>query len=749
MIHRPHRLVLAVVLSMAFLGATAAPPAVAGEFTISACQADRGNFSTGAFDDFATRGMRWKRACNPQGPGLRGLLTGNVVRSGRIARGARSVFVLNAPPGTVISRYRWSGHAQRRDCRFALQLYAERPGAAAVPIKNVPANRRCPKAKRAQAAGWPRPRSYDVGGATRIVQRVVCVGAPSRRFCSARGANFIRTFTAQATVIDNSGPAVSVIPDNPFTRGEWVSGRQAVAYDASDNAGVRAAHAAISGRRAGPGATRGCNYAQRVPCANGPGQIVIERGDLSEGTQALAVTAEDAAGNAGTSPSTTVRIDHTPPGAVSVGIDGGDGWRNRNDFDIAWPNAPEGDRAPIASAHYRLCPAGGGECHSGNRAGLEINRLDDLTVPSSGEWDLRLWRGDAAGNSEPANASVPVRLRFDPEPPTLGFEQSAATDPTLLSVLVEDRVSGLAGGAIEISQQGSGTWQALATGQEGTRLVTRVDDASLPPGTYALRASARDHAGNVSITDRRLDGQPMIVTLPLRVQTIIEAGAADSRRVRRTVGRRGHRRKVWRKVPVLRPTVRAAFGRQMRLAGRLTNRDGNPIGGASILVYSHTPPAGEQLVATVTTDARGRFAYTARATSTRTLRFVHPGSPTVLPAQDTVEVETRGASSLRVDKRRTLNGGAVVFSGRVPGRPLPNAGKLVEIQVLLSKGWQTFRTPRTDAAGRWSQRYRFQNTCGVERFRFRARVPAEAGHPFATGASRTISIKVRGRPCPS
>ena len=195
--------------------------------------------------------------------------------------------------------------------------------------------------------------------------------------------------------------------------------------------------------------------------------------------------------------------------------------------------------------------------------------------------------------------------------------------------------------------------------------------------------------------------------------------------------------------------MRAAFGRQMRLAGRLTNRDGNPIGGASIHVYSHTPPAGEQLVATVTTDARGRFAYTARATSTRTLRFVHPGSPTVLPAQDTVEVETRGASSLRVDKRRTLNGGAVVFSGRVPGRPLPNAGKLVEIQVLLSKGWQTFRTPRTDAAGRWSQRYRFQNRCGVERFRFRARVAAEAGHPFATGASRTISIKVRGRPCPS
>lgn len=742
-----HRRFLAAPIALAMLAVTG-PSATAGEFTISACQADRGNFATGAFDDFATRGMRWKRACNPQGPGLRGLLTGNVVRRGRVARGARSVLVLDAPPGTVISRYRWSGHAQRRDCRYALQLYAERPGAAAVPIKNVRANRRCPKRKRAQGAGWPRPRTYDVGGATRIVQRVVCVGKRGRRFCSARGLNYIRTFTAQATVIDNSGPAVGVVPDNAFTRGEWVSGPQTVTYDASDNAGVRAAHA-IVGASTPTGDTRSCDYAQRVPCPNGPGQIAVAQRSLLEGTQPLTVVAEDAGGNAAASPATTVRIDHTPPGAVAVGIDGGDTWRNRNDFDVAWANAPEGDRAPIATAHYRLCPVGGGECRSGDRAGLEISRLDDLAVPGAGEWDLRLWRGDAAGNRESANASVPVRLRFDPAPPTLGFEQPPANDPTKLSVLAEDRVSGLAGGAIEISRQGSGTWQVLATGQEGTRLVTRIDDASLPPGTYALRASARDHAGNVNVTDRRLDGQPMVITLPLRVPTTIEAGKADSRRVRRTVGRRGHRRKVWRKVPILRPSVRVAFGRRVRLAGRLTNRDGHPIGGASILVYSHTPPAGEEVVATVATDARGRFAYTTRATSTRTLRFVHPGSPTILPAQDTVEIVTRGASSLKVDKRRTLNGGSVVFRGRVPGRPLPDAGKLVEIQVLLSKGWQTFRTPRTDAAGRWRQRYRFQNTCGVERFRFRARVSAEAGHPFVTGASRTVSVRVRGRPCPS
>ena len=41
----------------------------AGQFTVASCQADRLNFSTTAFTDFATRGMKIRRACNPEGPG--------------------------------------------------------------------------------------------------------------------------------------------------------------------------------------------------------------------------------------------------------------------------------------------------------------------------------------------------------------------------------------------------------------------------------------------------------------------------------------------------------------------------------------------------------------------------------------------------------------------------------------------------------------------------------------------------------
>ena len=67
---------------------------------------------------------------------------------------------------------------------------------------------------------------------------------------------------------------------------------------------------------------------------------------------------------------------------------------------------------------------------------------------------------------------------------------------------VDDKVSGLAGGEIEISREGTGSWQVLSTSKHGSRLLARVDDALLAPGTYLLRATARDNAANQNSTDR-------------------------------------------------------------------------------------------------------------------------------------------------------------------------------------------------------------------------------------------------------
>lgn len=732
---------IAVSATAVALGLAVPRSASAGEYTIDICAANGADYVSSAFENFATRGMKWRRACNPVGPGLRGLVTVNVPGTGRIASGAQSGFVLNAPPDTAFSRLRWSGQARRRDCRYSLQLYAKRADASAVSIKNVRANRACPRPDLAQASSWPHLRAYDLGGATQIVQRVVCVGAPSRDFCSARGQNFISTFAAEATVVDGTAPSVAVAASLPFSQGAWVGGKQSFTYDASDNVGIKNAFALISGGVRG-NHPRTCTYSERVPCPSGSGSIEVNTADGPEGSQQLSVMAEDAAGNRAESGAVTVRIDNAAPGAVAAGVGGGEVWRNSNDFDVAWANAPEADRAPITAAHYRLCRVGSEECVSGDRVGAGIAAIDNLAVPSPGEWVLRLWREDAAGNEQAENASSPVRLRFDPEPPQLGFEAQTIEDPTLLSVLVTDRISGLGGGAIEISRAGSGTWQVLPTSQEGDRLVTRVDDAALPPGDYELRATAHDQANNLAATDRRLDGQPMRLRLPLRISTSMRAGVVE----KRTVTRKGKKGKVRR--TVLEPRAKVSFGSKVRLAGRLVNRAGHAISDAKVLVYSRPPEGTEQLVGTVTTGARGGFAYGVEARASHTFRFVYSGTATILPVEDTATLLVRASSTISVKPKHVLNGGSVTFSGTVMGRPLPERGKLLELQFRTADDdWQTFRTTRSQSDGDWSIAYTFERTCDVVLFHFRAHLQGEAGFPLEPGNSPQLAVRVRGRPC--
>jgi 5-hydroxyisourate hydrolase-like protein (transthyretin family) len=578
------------------------------------------------------------------------------------------------------------------------------------------------------------------------VQRVVCVGAKKTPYCSSRGLNYIRTFKAQATVVDVSPPAIGIIQDNAFTRGEWVGGLQRVSYGAWDNAGVRVVRPML-GNAVQTATALACDYARPVPCTNGQGGVPVDTRGLGEGTQSLVLQAEDAAGNTGNSSAVTARIDNSPPGTVQVGLERGEAWRNQNDFDAAWVNSDEGDRAPITMAHYRLCRAGAEQCVEGFQSGLGIGRLGDLAVPSPGEWQLRVWREDAAGNKEPANASVPVALRYDPDPPELGFEPSAPTDPTSVSVRVTDKTSGLADGQIELSREGSGSWHTLPTNVGDGRLVSRIDDASFAPGAYLLRAIARDQAGNQNSTGTRVDGTPMRVILPLRASTVLQAGIAKSRTVRRTIRRRGRRQVVRDRVEVLRPSARIGFGGHTPVQGVLENAAGQPLVGAEIQVFARSSVAPEQLVGVVGTDVQGRYSYMAHANASRTLRFVYNGSPVTLPAQREVTLLVRAASTIRVNRRRLVNGQAVRFAGQVRSLPTPPAGKLVELQVMLSGSWQTFRTTTTNADGRWGVRYRFRRSCGILRYRFRARLPAEAGYAFETWRTRVVAVRVRGRPC--
>jgi hypothetical protein len=748
--HRPPaiRVIAAAGALSVLLVLLGASTIYAGQFTVASCQADRTNFSTTAFNDFATRGMTIRRACNPEGPGIRGLVTANVTGRGAVPRGSVAMVAINAPTGTTFTTFRWAGSARRRDCRYALQLYAEGPGIKPVPIKNVRANRHCPRPARAQAAGY-RSRTFNVTGSTRIVQRVICEGGGGRKSCSARGTNYIRTYQAEVGVADNQPPTATIATDTLLASGAWVRGSQPLNYDAQDNVGIRLARAVVGDQPDGTD-QRNCAvasesaFATGTPCPNGPGSLSVDTQRLADGTQQLAIQAQDTAGNLGVSAPVTVRIDNTAPPRVGVGVDGSDAWRNQNNFVLSWSNPPENDRAPIAAAEYKLCPASGGGCSPGEQVGDGIASLP-IQAPGPGEWTVSLWRRDAAGNADPATASDPVTLRYDPEPPQVAFDAPSTSDPTLVAAPVTDKVSGLADGVIEISAAGSNTWHTLDTQKDGSRLVARIDDAALPAGAYVLRATAHDQAHNESSTTQRVDGQPMTVTLPLRIPSALRAGVAHTRVVKRVVHRHGKRRTIRERVTELRPRGVIRLGRQRQISGRLTNRDGQGVAGADVQVFA-TPEGGpEQLVGDVHTDATGAYTYTAAGSASRTLRFVYAGSPLILPAQSTVRLVVPAVSTLRVNRRRVLNGQRVMFSGQVRSTPIPPGGKLIQLEVLLSGGWQTFRTARTDQAGRWALPYKFARTRGIQRYRFRVELPREAGYPFGAGVSKSLRVRVRGR----
>ncbi len=236
----------------------------------------------------------------------------------------------------------------------------------------------------------------------------------------------------------------------------------------------------------------------------------------------------------------------------------------------------------------------------------------------------------------------------------------------------------------------------------------------------------------------------MILRLPIRFESVLTAGVVQKRTIRKRVGRQGHRRVVKRRVVRLVPAARVRLGRRARISGQLTNADGQPVPAATIYVFSRSVVAPESLAGVTVTDSMGHFSYTARGSSSRTLRLLYLGTRLALPAEREVGLRVPAVSTLRASRRRARNGQGVVFRGTVRSLPVPSTGKLVEMQAHFRGRWRTFSTVRSDSGGHWRFRYRFGGTVSRVRYRFRVLVPAEGGYPFETGISRTVKVTVRG-----
>jgi hypothetical protein len=455
-----------------------------------------------------------------------------------------------------------------------------------------------------------------------------------------------------------------------------------------------------------------------------PGGFGVDTRALGDGSHRIDVHALDAAGNvAGTG--RTISVDNTTPAKPEgVGVAGGEGWRGTNRFELRWSNPP-GQVAPITRAHYRLCRAGSGACTDGVGAGQDISALE-VRVPEPGEWLARVWLEDAAGNGEAARSSDTVRMRFDDQAPSAVFADQDPGDPRVVRTHVADAGSGVAGGTIELRRVGTTSWIEAGGALSGGTLRANLDDLSLPDGTYELRARVRDVAGNEHTGTRRGDGSPMRLVLPLRARGEIVLSARRCR----------SRGRGCRALKRLRNGT--------RVHTRLT-ANGGPVPNAAVTVLARPRTGGAfEPVATLRTDSDGRASLSSGSGPSRTLRFRWPGTGTVRPASADIPVVVPARSSISVDRRRVRNGDTVTFRGRLRGRPLPDGGKLVDLQVRLRGRWRTFATPRADSGGRWAFAYRFEATRGLVRYRFRALIRREAAYPYELGYSRAVRVTVRG-----
>jgi hypothetical protein len=279
-----------------------------------------------------------------------------------------------------------------------------------------------------------------------------------------------------------------------------------------------------------------------------------------------------------------------------------------------------------------------------------------------------------------------------------------------------------------------------------------MDDLTLAAGTYEVRAIVTDVAGNEAVIDSWSDGSTATLTMPLRLGASVSVAGnvtvvrCPKRAKTQRVSKRGRRVKCRRRTEP-RKSLALAHGRRAASAGRLTTSQGVAIPGATIVVEGQNRSGGAFVVlGSARTGARGNFSFRIPAGPSRTIRYRYEGTNTVKPADAKLVTKVRAAARLKVNRRRVRNGRAVRFSGRLLGKPIPKAGKLVALQAKVGHGWRTFATPRANAKGVFRHRYRFTETTGLRRYVFRAVIAREAAYPYEAGTSPTVTVTVRGGP---
>jgi hypothetical protein len=370
----------------------------------------------------------------------------------------------------------------------------------------------------------------------------------------------------------------------------------------------------------------------------------------------------------------------------------------------------------------------------------------DTAGLADGAHTLRACASDFGGG---LGCAPEAAIEVDNSPPTIAYVAAAEGR---VAATVSDPYSGPAAGTISVRRADSATWTDLATGFERDGSGGATLTASLPElsaGAYVFRAVATDAVGNAGSAELRVSGSPA------EVRRQIAAGEGGKGRApgggNGSPGGRGRATHLAAHLAPGKSGVTVDYGTAVEVRGRLTDAHGGGVAGRPVTVIARATAGIGRAVERrhVVTDRHGGFHLRLPAGASRRVTVAFHGGGGFAPARGRpLALRVRAAITLAATPPELRTGESVTLSGRVLPGParIPTRGKLVTVQYLerASGRWQPALVTRTDARGHFEARYRFRYISAEARIRLRATALPEAGWPYASGSSASVTVEVHG-----
>jgi hypothetical protein len=603
------------------IGSLVSPSAQAGSYTVRQCDWASGN----GHHDFV-----WQAAGVPtvdqhagSGCGEFGLALrnggGGTQRS--YPSGAYGGWFAYAPNGTVFTRFAGAFGTLQGCCVSGMTSYGEatqQPDGQGARAYLFQGHLGDDSWYAPSGLGGPVGRSWSAGASGFEARRVGFHLRCGPGFSCTQGVYAdlrLRGRSFDFTLRDDAAPVVGA-PGGTLAAGGWRSGVQSLAFPAHDSGGGLTAVEAAFDDGTELRSPSSCtivagSYARLQPCpAQRTGEWAVDTARLPDGPLGVELLATDAGGTT-TRRALAIAVDNGAPATPrDLAVLGGDGWRRASRFELSWQN-PGSQHAPIARARWQACPAGGvpAGCVEGEHSGIGVTTSGPIALPTAGEWDVRAWLEDSAGNADRETASSARRLRYDPDPPTLRFLPADPAAPERFHVVAHD-LSGVAVGVVELRRYGTGDWTTLPTDRHGELLVASLPERQRAGGAYDVRVRATDVAGNEGVGHggvRTIAARAPAVSKPRRLPRARSTMVVRVPLAKRRSGRRNSRR--WSRG---RHRAAVAGGRPVRFQGRVALPV--PRHGKLVEVQAHFRGRWRTISAVrARRDGRWRFGYVFRA----------------------------------------------------------------------------------------------------------------------------------------